>query len=503
MALPSILLIDDNKIRIQQLETIFQFMGYQIKVVGSTDYASCFNETGSLIAIFVGDHIDKLAVVVNHALERANKIPVILLTHKGGVSLVSSVIANSVFRVLEWPTTLAVLQPVLDKLPAPKATLDEAVDERRSFSLRLKGKSKAIVDIRKMIEQVAESDATVLILGESGTGKEVVARALHDASFRKEKSFVPINCGAIPGELLESELFGHEKGAFTGALSTRQGRFEMAEGGTLFLDEIGDMPLAMQVKLLRVLQERTFERVGSNKTIHCDVRIIAATHRFLENEIKENRFREDLFYRLNVFPIEIPALKDRAEDIPLLVNDLIIRMEASNRGSVRLTNAALALLMQHDWPGNVRELANLIERLAIINPKGLVDAADLPEKFQHYKVSEELIKVSEELINDSEAIDGAKNTLYAANQAGTDKLAEEDEPPEPIKIIDAFEGSSSALARLPEQGMDLKEYLNVLEVDLIRQALNECDGVVAHAAKRLNMRRTTLVEKLRKYDLQR
>jgi len=227
------------------------------------------------------------------------------------------------------------------------------------------------------------------------------------------------------------------------------------------------------------LQERTFERVGSNKTIHCDVRVIAATHRYLENEIKENRFREDLFYRLNVFPIEIPALKDRAEDLPLLVNDLIARMEASNRGSVRLTNAALAALMQHEWPGNVRELANLIERLAIINPKGLVDAADLPEKFQHYKISEEMI-------DDIEAVD-----------------IEDEEQSEQIEVIGAFEGTLSSLAQLPEQGIDLKEYLNVLEVDLIRQALNECSGVVAHAAKRLNMRRTTLVEKLRKYDLQR
>jgi sigma-54 specific flagellar transcriptional regulator A len=251
----------------------------------------------------------------------------------------------------------------------------------------------------------------------------------------------------------------------------------MAEGGTLFLDEIGDMPLAMQVKLLRVLQERSFERVGSNKTIHCDVRVIAATHRCLEDEIKVNRFREDLFYRLNVFPIEIPPLKDRAEDIPLLVNDLITRMEASNRGSVRLTQAALSVLMQHDWPGNVRELANLIERLAIINPKGLVDVNDLPEKFHHYNVSEQLI-------SDAELVDT------------------EDEG-ESFEVIATIEGSTKSLAQLPKQGIDLKEYLNVLEVDLIRQALNECSGVVAHAAKRLNMRRTTLVEKLRKYDMQR
>lgn len=483
MALPQILLIDDNKARIQQLEAVFQFMGFKIAAAGSVNYADCFNETDQLCGIFVGDGIERQATVVSDIVERANKLPVILLINKGTALQVSTAITNNVFQVLEWPTTYPVLKPIFDKLPASDTqttfTVRETSDRRSSSVERLKGKSQAIVGIRKLIGQVAESDATVLILGESGTGKEVVARALHDGSFRKEKPFVPINCGAIPGELLESELFGHEKGAFTGALSTRQGRFEMAEGGTLFLDEIGDMPLAMQVKLLRVLQERTFERVGSNKTIHCDVRIIAATHRCLEHEIKENRFREDLFYRLNVFPIEIPALKNRAEDIPLIVNDLIARMEVSSRGSVRLTPAALSVLMQHEWPGNIRELANLIERLAIINPKGLVDAADLPEKFQQYQASEDVI-------DDAEAVN-----------------ADEYDPVRACDVIGAFAEASNPLAQLPEQGIDLKEYLNILEIDLIRQALNECSGVVAHAAKRLNMRRTTLVEKLRKYDMQR
>lgn len=485
MALPRILLIDDNKTRIQQLETVFQFMGYKVESVGSADYSSCFGETDELCGIFVGDGIEKQATVVSDIVERAGKIPVSLVINKGTALQVSTAITNSVLQVLEWPTTYSILKPVLEKLPTSGIqktfTVREGTDRRLNSAERLKGKSRAITDIRKLIDQVAESDATVLILGESGTGKEVVARALHDASFRKDKPFVPINCGAIPGELLESELFGHEKGAFTGALTSRQGRFEMAEGGTLFLDEIGDMPMAMQVKLLRVLQERTFERVGSNKTIHCDVRVIAATHRYLENEIKENRFREDLFYRLNVFPIEIPALKDRAEDIPLLVNDLIARMEASNRGSVRLSNEALAMLMQHEWPGNVRELANLIERLAIINPKGVVEVADLPEKFQQYKVPEQV----------------------ADNGEAVNAEEEDDELSEEVEVIGTFEESSGVLAQLPTQGIDLKEYLNVLEVDLIRQALNECSGVVAHAAKRLNMRRTTLVEKLRKYDLQR
>ena len=331
----------------------------------------------------------------------------------------------------------------------------------------LSGSSRATRQVNKMIEQVADSDATVLILGESGTGKEVVARKLHFHSVRRGKPFVPVNCGAIPGDLLESELFGHEKGAFTGAISSRQGRFEMAEGGTLFLDEIGDMSMPMQVKLLRVLQERTFERVGSNKTIPCNVRIIAATHRNLETAITTGDFREDLFYRLNVFPIEMPPLRDRVEDIPVLVNDLIHRIENEKRGSVRLTPAAIAALSHYRWPGNVRELANLMERLAILHPYGVVDVNDLPEKFRP-----------------------------AGNLVDTVQLPD-------VSLSGEEPGTTVTAPRLPSDGLDLKAHLNTLEQSLIQQALDESDGIVAHAAKRLHMRRTTLVEKLRKYGLQR
>ena len=488
MALPHILLIDNNKTRSQHLEAILQFMEYPIDILDSTNYAASIDEYEQLFAVIVGDGMDRQAALLKDVTEHVDKTPVVLLVDKGTATQVSTAISQMVFDTLEWPITYPNLKQITDKiaiafnhqLEERPILTDLRSDARRLSCIeKLKGQSKAIVNIRKMVGQVAESDATVLILGESGTGKEVIARALHDASFRGTKPFVPVNCGAIPAELLESELFGHEKGAFTGALNTRQGRFELAEGGTLFLDEIGDMPMPMQVKLLRVLQERTFERVGSNRTIQCNVRIIAATHRHLENEIKNNRFREDLFYRLNVFPIEVPPLKERAEDIPLLIKDLINRMEATNRGSVRLTNAAIAVLKQHEWPGNVRELANLIERLAIIYPKGLVDVGDLPEKFQKYPLPEGLHAEDEETATDD-----------------TDSIGQFD-------VTTVFDGLSSSLAQLPEQGIDLKEYLNVLEVDLIRQALNECNGIVAHAAKRLNMRRTTLVEKLRKYDFQR
>src|SRR5688572_26790985 len=230
------------------------------------------------------------------------------------------------------------------------------------------GTSGAVRNVISLIRQVAEHESTVLILGESGTGKEVAARAVHDLSLRRQRPFVAVNCGAIPAELLESELFGHEKGAFTGAVSARKGRFEIAEGGTLFLDEIGDMSPTMQVKLLRVLQERVFERVGNHVPIRCNVRIIAATHRNLEDSIAKGTFREDLFYRLNVFPIEMPSLRSRVEDLGLLVRDFNERNAAEGRGRVELTARALKVLSHYPWPGNVRELGNLIERMSILCP---------------------------------------------------------------------------------------------------------------------------------------
>jgi len=327
----------------------------------------------------------------------------------------------------------------------------------------LVGGSKGIQRVRNMIEMVAKSDANVLVTGESGTGKEVIARHIHHHSVRRSKPFVPLNCGAIPPDLLESELFGHEKGAFTGAITSRQGRFEMADGGTLFLDEIGDMSLPMQVKLLRVLQERSFERVGSNKSISVNVRIIAATHVNLEQAITDGRFREDLFYRLNVFPIETPPLRDRAEDLPLLVTDLVERLGHEGRGMIRLTPTAVQCLSAYAWPGNVRELANLVERLAILYPSATVDVHDLPEKYRRDGYVMPVVPVSE--------------------------LA-------PAAIF-----ADTAPARLPQSGIDLKEHLTQIESGLIIQALEEENWVVAHAAKRLQMGRTTLVEKMRKLGL--
>jgi len=331
----------------------------------------------------------------------------------------------------------------------------------------LVGSSRDIQYVRTLIRQVAVTEASVLILGESGTGKEVVARNIHYYSARREHPFVPVNCGAIPADLLESELFGHERGAFTGAYSARQGRFELAEGGTLFLDEIGDMPLNMQVKLLRVLQERSFERVGSNETLETDVRIVAATHQDLEQLVTEGKFRMDLYYRLNVFPIEVPPLRKRVEDIPLLVRGFVNRMEQDKRGTVNLDVCAQAALAKYYWPGNVRELSNLIERLAILYPQKLVKWSDLPEKFR-------------------------------PNQ---DWIAEQSE--EFAVRAPAPGGPPVSALQLPADGIDLKTHLADIERSLMVQALDQTDWVVARAAKLLNLQRTTLVEKMRKYEISR
>jgi sigma-54 specific flagellar transcriptional regulator A len=329
-----------------------------------------------------------------------------------------------------------------------------------------------------MIEQVASFDTTVLVLGESGTGKEVVSRAIHDQSPRRDGPFVAINCGAIPPDLLESELFGHEKGAFTGALSARKGRFEMAEGGTLLLDEIGDMSLPMQVKLLRVLQERSFERVGGNQTIRCNVRVIAATHRNLEARIADGHFREDLFYRLNVFPIEMPALRERADDLPDLVMTIAAQLSRTGRGEVRFASDTLQALRAYAWPGNVRELTNLVERLAVLHPGGLVRVADLPKRYQ------------------PEGVEALAVATPAAVAAPAPAVA----APLPSAVVAAAVTPSD---RLPEAGIDLREHIAQIELNLIRDALDRAGGVVAHAAQLLGLRRTTLVEKLRKYGIER
>ncbi len=354
------------------------------------------------------------------------------------------------------------LTPLLSCVAQARSYVNQANrgDEVDGVFATYVGISSAAVKTRREMASAAAQDVTVLITGESGTGKEVVARALHHGSQRKAGPFVPVNCGAIPAELLESELFGHEKGAFTGAITQKTGRFELAHGGTLFLDEIGDLPYAMQVKLLRAIEQKSFERIGGSQTRVADVRIVAATNKDLETKISEGEFREDLFYRLNVFPIELQALRDRAEDLPLLIDVLGERIQQEQGLLVRLSLDATNALSGYAWPGNVRELANLLQRLAIQFPHGLIRCEDLPKKY-----------------------------LEPFDDAGPEAAPGEQSAAEPADVL------------LPVNGIDLKDYLTRLEKSLIEQALEDTNAVVARAADRLHIRRTTLVEKMRKYGL--
>jgi len=374
------------------------------------------------------------------------------------------------------------------------------------------GTSAAIREVIALIRQVAAFDSTALVLGESGTGKEVVARAIHDLSPRRGRPFVAVNCGAIPADLLESELFGHEKGSFTGAIAARKGRFEIAEGGTLFLDEIGDMSPSMQVKLLRVLQERVFERVGNHAQIRCNVRIIAATHRNLEESIARGTFREDLFHRINVFPIEMPPLRQRSEDIPLLIRDFVEHNVAEGRGRLQLSPRAMAALGLHSWSGNVRELSNLVERLSIVCGNRVAEVRDLPPKYRppedwtlEVKALDTSLCVTA-LEDTSQEIPVEEKLPLSEDSVLTALESEAFEPaplvpdrskPTTIEAADPFQG----LTVLPEDGIDLRAHLLAIERRLVEQALERANGTVAQAARLLNLRRTTLVEKLRKLGI--
>ena len=465
MAESKVLLLESDQSIAEQVLSILDFQGFDATHRGAKDdWGDLLDSEASLFMVILGDcGSPKLLLDTFRRLKLADPyMPIVLLLDQSrpANSLDRNIINGSLAQI-ELPLRRKSFDRALQKVDTYLENRHQGTAPRSLELFRnLIGSSRGIQRVRSMIEMVARSDANVLVVGESGTGKEVVARHIHHHSPRRSKPFVPINCGAIPAELLESELFGHEKGAFTGAIVARQGRFEMADGGTLFLDEIGDMSLPMQVKLLRVLQERTFERVGSNRSVTVNVRIIAATHVNLESAIKEGRFREDLYYRLNVFPIETPPLRNRTEDLPLLVNDLVERLGSEGAANIRLTQEALDALSNYPWPGNVRELANLVERLIILYPGATVDVHDLPAKYRD--------------------ADSMKSTEHSS-------------------LIDA---PMPSVVHLPRAGLDLKEHLTEIETKLIRQALEDTDWVVAHAAKRLQMGRTTLVEKMRKLGLQ-
>ncbi|MGY4532428.1 sigma-54 specific flagellar transcriptional regulator A [Pseudomonas sp. TE3786] len=475
-----ILLVDDNSERRRDLAVILNFLGEEHLVCTSQTWRETVDPLESprdVLSVLLGEVTSKGGSIelLKQLAAWDEQLPILLVGEAASPDWPEDV-RRRVLSTLEMPPSYNKLLDSLHRAQVYREMFDQARGARArepNLFRSLVGTSRAIQQVRQMMSQVADTEASVLILGESGTGKEVVARNLHYHSKRRDAPFVPVNCGAIPAELLESELFGHEKGAFTGAITTRAGRFELANGGTLFLDEIGDMPLPMQVKLLRVLQERTFERVGSNKTQSADVRIIAATHKNLEQMIEAGTFREDLYYRLNVFPIEMAPLRERVEDIPLLMNELISRMEVEKRGSIRFNSAAIMSLCRHDWAGNVRELANLVERMAIMHPYGVIGVLELPKKFR--QVDDEHDQQAASVRDDLEERFSFNSNVQSADNT----------------------------AMLPPEGLDLKDYLGNLEQGLIQQALDDAGGVVARAAERLRIRRTTLVEKMRKYGMSR
>ena len=469
-----ILLIDSDAVRAERTISLLEFMDFNPRwVADGADLNPTRHRSDEWMAVMVGSAGDAVQAAAFFDWLADAKLPPPVMLMDGDATAFAT--AHGMHEANVWPLDTPLRHAQLETL-LRRASLKRLEAEHHSGSQQDNGptgKSEAVVRLRRLIDQVAAFDTTVLVLGESGTGKEVAARAIHQQSPRRDGPFVAINCGAIPPDLLESELFGHEKGAFTGALSARKGRFEMAEGGTLLLDEIGDMSLPMQVKLLRVLQERSFERVGGGQTIRCNVRVIAATHRNLEARIAEGQFREDLFYRLNVFPIEMPALRERLDDLPVLVQTIADQLARTGRGAVRFAEEALQALRAYAWPGNVRELTNLVERLAVLHPGGLVRVQDLPARYRgDYSLP-------------PAALSGAPLPSPAPPRSNESQ----DSPP--------------ANASLPEDGIDLRDHMASIELALINEALQRTQGVVAHAAQLLGLRRTTLVEKLRKYGIER
>ncbi len=528
-----VIVIEPSDSQARNLETLLRFLDLQPVHVHTLAQFRQYQRTEShdWLALIVGKE-----TIVQHGRElvaelrtMALPLPLIYLSTDGLPEIAQSSGDLAWFH-LDYPVKQRRLSAVLDQAHNVRKGHPTQPGTHR---FRPSGTSAAMRAVHRLIEQVAPHDTNVLILGESGTGKEMAARHIHELSHRAGHPFVPVNCGAIPADLLESELFGHEKGAFTGALSTRLGRFEFAEGGTLFLDEIGDMSVQMQVKLLRVLQERTFERVGSNRTLRCNVRIIAATHRDLDHAISGGRFREDLYYRLNVFPIQMPPLRERLEDLPVLIEHLVQRQSQMAGRHISLDKQAMNCLACNPWPGNVRELSNLLERLAVLFPEQTISRNDLPERYRGHGAtgragsgaSVPLAALAAAEPRGAATHAALPNSARGAAGNGVETLAtmggnDSDETGADAMGANAMGGHASVAdamgaARdsaadaepaegadtLPRGGIDLKNHMSAIEIGLIRQALRDADGTVAGAARLLNIRRTTLVEKLRKYRL--
>ena len=452
-----ILIVDDDSGNRDGLTLLLRQEGYQVTASDSGEGALQYLAETTFAIVITDLLLPGISGldILRHIKERTPDTHVILMTGNASTETAVEAMKEGAFDYLTKPINVKELKILLDnaleksRLVAENQYLRQQLRGKYHFANMI-GSSPTMQTIFKQMEKIIQTDSTVLILGESGTGKELVARAVHFNSVRKEKPFIAINCGAIPGELLESELFGHIKGAFTGAGSDKAGKFEAAEGGTIFLDEIGTMPMQLQMKLLRVLQEREVERVGSSRKIRLNVRIISATNADLAELVKTREFREDLYYRLNVIPVHLPPLRERREDIPLLIKHFLKKScEAQNHLPCTLNGEAAAALQQYDWPGNVRELENVIERAVALVDGEMIELDDLPTQISQQPVCASVV----------------------------------------------------FLPLFNENGVDLPALVAELECRMIQAALERCAGVKTKAADLLHLNRTTLVEKIRRYNL--
>jgi len=449
-----ILIIDDELSLLKALERFLKDLGYEVLTASTYDAALVQLSNGTIHAALIDLKLaEKSGIDLLKDIKKLQPhASCLMMTGYATVDSAIEAIKCGAFHYLTKPFRLEDVENLLkqaletEKVKQENQILKKQLESRDNVK-KIVGLSEGMSEVYQLIDKVADTDSTILVLGESGTGKELVAKAIHYKSRRASKPLITVNCGAIPEELLESELFGHMKGAFTGAVATRPGRFQSADGGTIFLDEIGDMSLRLQVKLLRVLQEKRFEPVGSNKTVEVDVRIIAATNKDLEKAVAEGAFREDLYYRLHVIPIRIPALRERLSDIPLLA-EYFLKQSLNSSSTLKLSAKSFNVLKSYAWPGNVRELENLIERLVILKKEGEILPEDLPTKFV---------------------------------QGGSGKLTTE--------LI------------IPNEGVNLKELVEEFEDQLILQALERTDWNKNRAASLLKLNRTTLVEKIKKRGL--
>ncbi|OGQ07442.1 MAG: Fis family transcriptional regulator [Deltaproteobacteria bacterium RIFCSPLOWO2_12_FULL_40_28] len=453
-----ILVVDDEVALTKALSKYLTQEGYAVDIAGDGPEAIEKFKTGHFDLLLTDLQMPNMdGVTLIKEIKALNPL-VVCIVMTGFASIQSAVEATKAgaFHYVTKPFELDDIGLLIKKalehtqLKGENQILQKQIKTRYGFE-NIIGTSDELNGVLKLVQKVADTDSTVLILGESGTGKELIARAIHYNSNRADKPLVPVNCGAIPENLLESELFGHVKGSFTGAINSKMGRFEMANGGTIFLDEIGDMSLRLQVKILRVLQERKFEPVGSTKTVEVDVRIITATHRNLEDLVAKGEFREDLYYRLNVIPLNIPPLRERVSDIPILVDYFLKSYSTANRVKEPIvTQDIMSLLMNYKWPGNIRELENTIERLVVLRPAQVIGLNDLPDKFLK-----------------------ATDTIF----------------------------KNSAL-HIPDAGISLKNAVNDFENTLILKALEKTGWNKNKAASLLRLNRTTLVEKIKKKQLE-